>query len=122
MSLPEVLLWQQLRRRSLGLRFRRQHPIPPYVVDFYCARQRLVVEIDGEAHNRGDRPARDASRDAFLTARGLRPCRINAAEVLADPVAVAQAIAQMAAHPLHHSLDANGPPPHALHGEDHAGA
>jgi len=55
MSLPEVLLWQQLRKRDQGLRFRRQHPAGPYVLDFYCPSIKLAVEVDGEAHARGDR-------------------------------------------------------------------
>ncbi|MBD0414504.1 endonuclease domain-containing protein [Oryzicola mucosus] len=52
MSLPEVLLWEQLRQLRLGgLRFRRQHPIGPYGLDFYCPKARLVVEVDGAHHH-----------------------------------------------------------------------
>jgi very-short-patch-repair endonuclease len=50
-SLPEGLLWRCLRGRRLeGLRFRRQHPAGPYVLDFYCPALRLAVEIDGDTH------------------------------------------------------------------------
>ncbi|MGK6355969.1 endonuclease domain-containing protein [Sphingomonas sp. DT-207] len=64
MSLPEVLLWQQLRKRPGGLRFRRQHPAGAYSLDFFCPRYKLAIEVDGEAHERGDQPERDAARDA----------------------------------------------------------
>jgi len=117
MSLPEVLLWQRLRGRDGGRKFRRQHPVGGYVLDFYCARARLVIEIDGEAHNRGNRPQRDAVRDMRLTERGLRIVRIAAADVLRDADTVADAIVAMA-QPLHHLPAASGPPPHAAHGED----
>lgn len=70
MSLPEVLLWQQLRRRPGELRFRRQHPAGPYVLDFYCDAQKLAIEVDGEAHSRGNRPERDSARDGWLDAGG----------------------------------------------------
>jgi very-short-patch-repair endonuclease len=56
MSLPEVLLWTQLRGKPLGIKFRKQHPVGDYVVDFYCAEKQLAVEIDGIAHDMGDRP------------------------------------------------------------------
>jgi very-short-patch-repair endonuclease len=64
MDLPEVLLWTELRRRRLaGLRFRRQHPIGRYILDFYCHEARLAVEIDGYSHDVADRPQRDQRRD-----------------------------------------------------------
>lgn len=118
MSLPEVLLWQRLRGRAGGVKFRRQHPLAGYVVDFYCPKARLIVEIDGEAHNRRNRPARDAKRDAILAGHGFRILRISAAQILADVDAVAETLSA-AALPLHRPL--GGPPPHAQHGEDLAG-
>ena len=119
MSLPEVLLWQRLRGKAGGIKIRRQHPIGPYVLDFYCPAAQLAIEIDGEAHNRGNRPARDARREAALIAQGLTIMRLPAAEVLRDVSAAAEAILA-AASPLHRP--AGGPPPHAAHGEDFAGA
>ena len=113
MSLPEVMLWQQLRGRKTGLKFRRQHPIGPYVVDFYCSQASLVIEIDGEAHNRGEQPMRDISRDQFLKENGYRVLRIAAVEVLRDVEAVAASIVALAQRPLHHSPAASGPPPRA---------
>ena len=68
MTAPEIGLWLALRRNDDGLRFRKQHAAGDYVLDFYCAPARLAVEVDGEAHSRGDRPMRDAVRDAWLSA------------------------------------------------------
>ena len=92
MSLPEVLLWQQLRQSPGGHRFRRQHPAGPYDLDFYCAPARLAIEVDGEAHDYGDRPARDAERDAWLEGQGVRVLRISAKAVLTDLDAVIRLI------------------------------
>jgi very-short-patch-repair endonuclease len=81
---PEARLWQFLRTRPDGLKFRRQHPIGPYVVDFYCPASRLVVEVDGEVHGMGHNPARDLARDAWLREQGFRVCRIPARELYGD--------------------------------------
>lgn len=62
MSLPEVLLWQELRKQS-DVKFRRQHPLGLYVLDFYCAAVKLCIEIDGIAHDMGGSAESDASRD-----------------------------------------------------------
>ncbi|MFZ2997341.1 endonuclease domain-containing protein [Sphingobium sp.] len=82
MSLPEVKLWQVLRERPGGLKFRRQHPSGPYVADFYCHEARLVIEVDGEGHNRGDAPLSDERRDGWFAARGLLVLRIPAMTIL----------------------------------------
>ena len=85
LSLPEVLLWKAIRGRKLmGLQFRKQHPIGPYVLDFYCQPARLAVEVDGASHGFGDRPRRDATRDAWLEAQGITTLRLSAALVLRD--------------------------------------
>ena len=117
MSLPEVLLWQRLRGSPGGISFRKQHPIDPYVADFYCGNARLIVEIDGKAHDMGDRPQRDETRGAFLAARGYRVLRISAKDVLKDPDGVASAIVAAASDPLHHRASRGGPPPRP--GEDY---
>jgi very-short-patch-repair endonuclease len=93
MSLPEVLLWQQLRKKVGGVQFRRQHPAGPYVLDFFCATVNLAIEVDGEAHNRGDRTQRDANRDEWLQRQGIRVLRIPAADVLKNLDGVLQFIA-----------------------------
>ena len=92
MSLPEAYLWQVLRRRPDGLKFRRQHPFERYTADFYCAVARLVVEIDGASHGMGDNPDRDLRRDEWLRQQGLRVLRFNADEVVNDVGSVVTAI------------------------------
>ena len=109
MSLPEVLLWQRLKGTPQGIRFRKQHPIEGYRADFYCAASKLIIEVDGIAHDMGNRPQRDEVRTASLETRGYRVLRIAAADVLKDADAVAASIVALAAHPLHRPAD--GPPP-----------
>jgi len=85
MSLPEVLLWRAIKGRKLnGLHFRKQHPVGPYVLDFYCDAEKLAVEVDGGGHGFGDRPERDARRDAWLLERGVSTLRLPASLILAD--------------------------------------
>ncbi len=75
----ELGLWVRLKGRQLdGYQFRRQHPIGPYILDFYCAAARLAVEIDGYSHEVGNAPAYDARRDAWLLERGIETIRISA--------------------------------------------
>src|SRR5690606_22490432 len=88
MSLPEGLLWRELRRKTGGVKLRRQHPVGPYVVDLYCAGAKLADEIDGISHDMDDGPARDAKRDEFLREQGIETVRIPAKDVLASPVDV----------------------------------
>ena len=97
MSLPEALLWQRLRMRPSGLKFRRQHDAGKYVLDFYCHEVRLIVEVDGIAHEMGDRPERDEQRDVEFTAKGFEVVRIPASDVLRDPDEIAEAIAAIGA-------------------------
>ncbi|MDF8332853.1 endonuclease domain-containing protein [Novosphingobium cyanobacteriorum] len=113
MSLPEVLLWRQLRFRPEGLKFRRQHPAGRYVLDFFCAEARLAIEIEGHAHNTGDWPERDRVRTLWLEKQGIRVLRIAAARVLQDPVGTAEAIAQYAQYgrPEHPPLQGEGDRP-----------
>ncbi|HWD67619.1 MAG TPA: endonuclease domain-containing protein, partial [Caulobacteraceae bacterium] len=85
MSLPEVILWQALRgERIASLRFRRQHPMGPYVADFYCPAARLVVEVDGQTHSHPDQASHDEARDRWMAAEGIRVLRVPAPYVLDD--------------------------------------
>jgi very-short-patch-repair endonuclease len=93
MSLPEVLLWRELKGQR-EVKFRRQHSIEPYFLDFYCAKAKVCIEIDGIAHDMGDRPARDEERDERLLVEGIEVVRIPATDVLADPHAVAESLAR----------------------------
>ena len=98
LSVPEVRLWSRLRERAPGKPvFRRQHPIGPYVLDFYCAKAKLAIEIDGVSHDMGDRPQRDLRRDAWLEARGVTVLRIAAIDLAGAIDEVADAIVRMAA-------------------------
>jgi len=108
---PERLLWQRLRQRPNGLKFRRQHTVGCYIVDFCCVSARFVVEVDGIAHDMADRPHRDDERTRFLNENGFRVLRVSARRVLADADGTAEAIVARAASPLHQPLA--GPPPRA---------
>jgi len=118
MTLPEVLLWRWLRQRPEGLKFRRQYPTGPYVLDFFCSDARLAIEVDGEAHSRGDRPDRDQARDQWLRSAGIETLRIAVADILDDTDAVLRWISMKARDrlPLHHP--AGGPPPRGKLGKD----
>jgi very-short-patch-repair endonuclease len=88
-SATERVLWDRLRQRRLaGLKFRRQMPLGPYVLDFVCLRHRLVVEADGPFHD----PVRDAARDAWLLAKGFRVLRFSNREIQGAPDFVAERI------------------------------
>ncbi|CAN5394654.1 endonuclease domain-containing protein [soil metagenome] len=110
MSLPERLVWAALRGSQLdGLRFRRQHPMGPYVFDFFCVSAQLAVEIDSDAHEMGDQPGKDSVRDAWMAERGVRTLRIPARWVLDDvDSAVAAIRSDLAEHSPHRPF---GPPP-----------
>ena len=80
----EEALWKVLRARKLdGLRFRRQHPIGQFIVDFYCAEANLAVEVDGAVHS--GQHDQDEARDRDLNARGVTVLRITNDEALNDP-------------------------------------
>ena len=95
MSPPEARLWRCLKGDQLaGLGFRKQHPIGPYILDFYCDSARLCVEVDGYSHGTGARPERDERRDAWLAAQGIRTLRISVELVLEDVDAAVVTIRQ----------------------------
>ncbi|MDP3675125.1 MAG: DUF559 domain-containing protein [Novosphingobium sp.] len=120
MTLPEVLLWRVFHTRPYGLKFRRQHGSDDFVLDFYCSDARLGIEIDGKAHDMGDRPERDVARDTFFAEAGIATLRIPAGDVLRDAATSAESIidAARARLPLHHPAAPGGPPPRDKLGED----
>lgn len=74
----EALLWKALQRSQLaGRKFRRQHGIGPYIVDFYCPAEKLVVELDGAGHFTASGEAQDAEREAYLSSLGLKVLRFE---------------------------------------------
>ena len=83
MTPSENVLWQALKGRQLdGLRFRAQHPVGRFILDFYCPEHKLVIEVDGDIHETN--PERDKERSAYLAAFGYKVVRLHNAEVLAD--------------------------------------
>jgi very-short-patch-repair endonuclease len=114
MTVPEIRLWEQVRASKLGFKVRRQHPVGPYVADFYVREGRLIVEIDGEVHNRGTAPQCDAVRDQFFYLNGYRVLHVTATDVMHNLQGVIEAIQDEAKAPLHQAP--HGPPPRP--GED----
>lgn len=92
---PEARLWVALRQNKTGLRFRRQHPIGPYILDFYCDAAKLAVEVDGEGHL--GRVDHDERRDRWLRDQGVRTLRIRAVEVRDNLIGVLDTIRAAAA-------------------------
>ena len=116
LSLPEKLLW--VRLRGSDVRVRRQHPIGAYILDFYCPAAKLAIEIDGAAHDFGNRPQRDDTRTEWLKAQGIAVLRIPAKDVLRDADDVADAVLKVCVGPLHHPAAPDGPPPQPLAREE----
>ena len=88
----ERLLWSRLRRRQIhGRRFRRQHPIGPFIADFACTEAKLVIELDGGQHV--ERKDQDAARTRWLAERGYRILRFWNNDVLTQVEAVVQIVA-----------------------------
>ena len=97
MTKAELRLWQRLRKPGLeGLRFRRQTPIGPYIVDFFCPERRLIIEVDGDQHGFDHVEARDLSRDAWLRDRGYRVFRFTNRDVMTNLIGVCDAIRAIA--------------------------
>ena len=82
MTPPEIRLWTCLRGKRLrGLKFRRQHPIGPFVLDFYCAEAKVAVEVDGQIHAFADQIEHDRRRTVWLHKQGVRVIRLAAEDV-----------------------------------------
>ena len=93
MTDAEQLLWSRLRRKQiLSVSFYRQKPIAGYIVDFYCAAARLVIELDGSQHYEKIAQAQDKERDKLMAALGLQVLRFDNRQVLLETEAVMQVI------------------------------
>lgn len=77
MTLSEVLLWNEIKNKQLGIRFSRQIPIDEYIVDFYCKDLFLAIEIDGNTHYHEDQPQKDAARQKRLESLGISFLRFD---------------------------------------------
>ena len=88
MTLTERILWCRLKGRQMdGWKFRRQHPIGNYVVDFYCPAARLVIELQGSSHDHEKQFDYDDRRQAWLESKGYRVLRLKAYYPEQDPLA-----------------------------------
>jgi very-short-patch-repair endonuclease len=106
MSPSEIALWRVLRLRPEGLQFRRQHPFGPFVFDFFCKAAAVAIEIDGVAHDFGDRPQRDERRDCWALTQGIQTIRIAAGDVRTN-------LEGVVAHIVNRCLERT-PPPHSV--------
>jgi very-short-patch-repair endonuclease len=96
---PERLLWGRVRNSRIGIKFRRQVPLGPYVVDFFCVEAGLIVELDGRSHDETGQG--DLQRQAFLESKGWRVMRFSNDTVVTDLDGVVEAIARQCEAELH---------------------
>ncbi|NEN24593.1 endonuclease domain-containing protein [Cryomorpha ignava] len=82
MTEPEKVVWELLRKRPLGLKFRRQHPVHIYILDFYCHEKRLSIEVDGGYHIDNEQVAKDLERTSFINQIGIKEIRFSNDQVL----------------------------------------
>jgi very-short-patch-repair endonuclease len=81
-NLSEVLLWNELKQRKMGVQFKRQRPIGNYIADFYCAEKNMVIEIDGWSHD--NKYEYDKERDEYMKSLGIHVLRISDKDVKQD--------------------------------------
>lgn len=93
MTHTERMLWRQVRKKALGVCFRRQAVILGFIADFYCPSRRLIVEVDGSSHQGRERY--DARRDRVLDESGIRTVRFTADEVRDDVMGCAQRLREV---------------------------
>lgn len=90
---PEALMWACLRNRRVNKRkFRRQHALAPYVLDFYCADLKLSIELDGGQHNTNEGKQHDKAREAFLRSLGIETLRFSNEEFMRNTDSVMNVI------------------------------
>ncbi len=91
----EAILWSKLQRKALhGYRFRRQHPVGPFIADFACTEARLIIELDGATHSTQDERLEDAKREAYLRSQGWGVIRFWNADVYDNLNGVLESILQ----------------------------
>ncbi len=101
-TIAEAKLWQRLRNNQVvGRKFRRQHTLGQFVVDFYCAEARFIIEVDGPIHD--DRGEEDSARQQFLEAHGFKVLRFSNDEVNASIGKVLDKIRIELTHPHPHN-------------------
>lgn len=82
MTDPEKKLWEYLRKKPLGFKFRRQHPLAGYVLDFYCHKLRLSIEVDGGYHLKKEQKEKDEERTEYLKNLGITEMRVTNNQVI----------------------------------------
>jgi very-short-patch-repair endonuclease len=97
LTAPEYILWEHIKtRRPDSPVFRRQYALGPYILDFYCIRAKLAIEVDGGIHSEAANVIRDTHRDAWLNSQGVHVYRVPAVEIFTDVESVADGIILMA--------------------------
>jgi very-short-patch-repair endonuclease len=94
MTEPEKKLWQILRSKQMGVKFRRQHGIGYYIADFYCPELKLVIEVDGDSHSSANAQAYDAIRRDFMASLGITTLRFTNDQVMNNIEGVHQHLTQ----------------------------
>ncbi|MFS4494644.1 endonuclease domain-containing protein [Maribacter sp. 2308TA10-17] len=84
MTATEEILWEELKNKPLGFKFRRQHPINFFILDFYCHQKRLSIEIDGEYHASIEQQEKDQLKTEYLNSVGIKEIRFKNKKVLDD--------------------------------------
>ncbi|MEZ0370229.1 MAG: endonuclease domain-containing protein [Candidatus Sericytochromatia bacterium] len=108
----EAALWQALKGKGLmGWKFRRQHGMGVYIVDFYCPAARLVIEVDGGYHLAPAQRLKDAAREAYISARNIRFLRFSNQQVLEELPAVLETIALALTTPVGSNCEGATIPP-----------
>lgn len=88
----EMILWGYLKTKPLGYKFRRQHPLGIYIVDFFCYKLKLVIEVDGSVHTKEDIKINDEKRQRLIESEGLKVLRFTNDEVTKHPEMVIKKI------------------------------
>ncbi len=84
MTKPERVLWEYLRKKPFGYKFRRQHPFHVYILDFYCHKAKLSIEIDGKSHESLNQKDYDQARTRFIKEMGIYELRFKNEDVISD--------------------------------------
>jgi len=91
-TMPETLLWKHLRNSAIGYKFRRQHSIGNYIVDFYCPKVSVVIEVDGYVHGEEKQRQKDVWRQKYIENQGIHVVRYTNEQILFDIDVVLQHI------------------------------
>ena len=115
MPAAEVILWERIRRKQLGVRFRRQHPVKPFIADFACIKQKLIIELDGESHTGNE--TYDENRTETLEGQGWTVLRFQNDDVYDH---IDEVVAKLEVHLRGNTDSPSAPSGHLPHkwGED----